>query len=385
MGERTPKWIALAIAASAASAGIAFNANAAPITAGDLVVYQVGTGAAALSSTSTATFVDEYTVGGTLVQQIALPTAASGSNNPLTNSGSATSEGELTVSPNSQFITVAGYDAAPGTASIASTAASATPRDIGIIPVATGVPNTSTTLGSTAFSGNNPRSAITNDGTNIWIGGTGGTAATQGGVWYTTAGSSTATQLVGGNQRQVGIYNSQLYISSASATAPAVIGISAVGSGLPTTSPQTTAVIPGVDTSSTASPYAYVMESLGGTNNPDTIYVADNSAGIEKYSFVSGTWSLTGTVALPTSGATGIAALDIGGTVDLYATTPSGVYGLVDTSGFDGTLSGSPSTIASAATNTAFRGIGVIAVPEPATFSVLALGGVALLGRRRRS
>ena len=379
--------VILMAAAMGCTAFVNSPSNASPITGGDLVVYQVGTGSAALTSASTAAFVDEYTTSGTPVQQIALPTAASGVNFPLTNSGTAASEGELTVSPNGQYVTVAGYDAAPGVSSIAGTSATNDPRVVGIIPVSTGVPDTSTTLGSTAFSGNNPRSAITTNGTSIWAGGAGGTESTQGGVWYTTDGSSTSTLLVGGNQRQVGVYNGQLYIGSGSGTAPAVIGVSAVGSGLPTTTGQTTSVIPGVDTGSSGSPYAYVMESLGGTNNPDTIYVEDNTAGIEKYSLVGSTWTLTGTVALPpsgTNGPSGLAALVVGSVVDLYATTPSAIYNLDDASGFDGTLAGTPTSIATAATNTAFRGIGVIpAVPEPASISLLCLGGLGLLNRRR--
>ena len=57
----------------------------APFTFGNIVVVRVGDGAAALTNASTATFLDEYTPAGALVQSIALPTAASGSNQPFTN------------------------------------------------------------------------------------------------------------------------------------------------------------------------------------------------------------------------------------------------------------------------------------------------------------
>jgi hypothetical protein len=374
----------LAVAVSAACVGLGIKASASPITPGSLVVYHVGANGSttALNSAATAAFVDDFPLaGGPALQQIALPTAASGLNNPLTNSGSATSEGELTVSPNGQYIGVGGYDTAVGTTGVASS--TTIPRVAGIIPVSTGVPDTSTTLGA-AFLGNNPRSVITTDGTNIWAGGAGGTEATQGGVWYTTDGSSTSTMLIGGNDRQVGIYNSQLYIGSGSGTAPAHFGISAVGTGLPTTTGQSSTVIAGVDTGSSGSLYSYVMESLGGSVNPDTIYVDDTNTGISKYSLESGTWTLTGTVPVSTDNSTGLAALVVGSTVDLYFTTPTNVYELSDASGFEGSLSGTPLSIETAASDTAFRGIGVV-VPEPASVSLLALGGVALLGRRRRA
>ena len=55
------------------------NANAySPIAPGDLVVYRVGDGSAALSSTTSVVFLDEYTQSGTLVQSIAMPTVSSG-------------------------------------------------------------------------------------------------------------------------------------------------------------------------------------------------------------------------------------------------------------------------------------------------------------------
>ena len=63
------------------------TALAGPFTAGNLAVVRVGDGSAALSSVATATFIDEITTGGTLVQSIALPPSGG---SPLTLSGSAT-------------------------------------------------------------------------------------------------------------------------------------------------------------------------------------------------------------------------------------------------------------------------------------------------------
>ena len=337
---------------------------------------------AALSGTSTAGFVDEYTPAGTLVQQIPMPTAASGSNLPLTTSGSAASEGEITVSPNGQYVAIPGYDAAPGVASIASTTATADPREVGILTVSTGALNTSTTLGTTAFSGNNPRSAVTTDGNSIWAGG--GEAprlprAASGiplsaapprpvlfsaisGKLMSITGSSTSVQRP--QQRPP---------SSASA-------LSDPASQRPV--PRQLRSLPVLTRAASGTPYAYVMESLGGTNNPDTIYVADTTVGIQKYSLVGSTWSETGSIALPN--VTGIAAADVDGTVDIYATIPGAIYSYVDSTGYDGTITGSATSIASAPTNTAFRGIGIIpSVPEPASVGLLAFGAMGLAARRR--
>lgn len=48
--------------------------------AGNLVVYRVGDGSAALTANATAVFLDEYTPAGVLVQSIPMPTVVSAPN-----------------------------------------------------------------------------------------------------------------------------------------------------------------------------------------------------------------------------------------------------------------------------------------------------------------
>jgi hypothetical protein len=181
--------ITLNLAVLAAGMAVAsVGAQAAAITPGDLVVYRVGTGVAGLTSAANQVFLDEYTTSGTLVQSIAMPTSVSGSNKILTASGTATSEGGLTISPNGQYLALTGYNAALGTATVASTTSAAVNRTVGIVNVSTGVANTATAL-TDAPSGNNIRSAVTTNGSDIWIGGAAG------GVRYTTLGATTGTQL----------------------------------------------------------------------------------------------------------------------------------------------------------------------------------------------
>jgi hypothetical protein len=212
---------ALTVAAQPASAVTGF-------TAGDVVVYTVGTAGA--SGSTAAVSLNEYTPAGTLVQSVPLPTTASGSNKPLTASNSGSSEGLLTLSPNSQYLVATGYDTGTGTASISGTSSTTVPRTVAVVNAA-GTIDTSTAL-TDAATGNNFRSAVTDNGTNLWVTGAAG------GVRYTTTGSSTSTELVNDssykNQRQLEIYNGQLY-TSADPTKNTAVTIATVGTGLPKT------------------------------------------------------------------------------------------------------------------------------------------------------
>ena len=55
---------------------------------------------------------------------------------------------------------------------------------------------------------------------------------------------------------------------------------------------------------------------------------------------------------------------------------------LVDSSGYNGTLTGTPTLLAAAGLDMAFRGVAFAPVPEPATLSLIALSAFALLRRR---
>ncbi len=326
-------------------------------TPGDLVIYRVGDGSGSLVNTGNAVFLDEYTPSGTLVQTIPLPSVASGSNNPLIASGTASSEGLLTLSTNGQYLVLTGYDALlGGSASLSGTTSTAVPREVGLVGVTSSI-DTTTALTNWA-SGNNPRSAVSTDGTSIWVGGAAG------GVGYTTDGSTTYTQLstTVTNIRQVEIFNGQLYESDSSGSA---VRIGTVGTGLPTTSGQTITNLPGFETS-TGSPYSFFLATLNaGDTSSDTLYVAEDTASggqIQKYSLVSGSWTANGTIAA--TAIRGLTGVVNGTSVTLYGTTgasgaanSSSLYAITDTSGYNATMNGSLSTIATAATNEAFRGV----------------------------
>jgi hypothetical protein len=326
--------------------------TAAAFTPGNVVVYRVGDSSAALSSAATAAFLDEYTPAGVRVQSIALPTTVNGANRRVTASGTATSEGLITRSTDGRFLLATGYDTTVGAASITTIAGSTLKRTVAVVDNAGNI-NSTTALADFA-SGSNPRGAASTDGVNLWL--TGGA----GGVRYATLGATSSTAVTSDitNLRAVHIFNGQLYVSTASGSA---VRVGTVGTGLPTTAGQTTTNLPGFPT--TTSPYQFFFADL----NPaipgvDVLYVADDAAatGIQKYSYTGSTWVANGNLVPTPSGTRGLTGVVTGTTVTLYTTTISNLYALVDASGYNNNITGAFSSIASAPTNTAFRGVALV-------------------------
>jgi hypothetical protein len=332
----------------------ALPVHASSLTPGNLVVVRVGDGSSALNGNAFAVFLDEYTPAGGFVQTIALPTSAT---TALTDSGSATSEGFLNLSVDGQYLIQVGYRAIPGTAAVVATTSANNPRVIGRTDM-NGNIDTTTAL-SDAYSAGNIRSATSDDGTHFW---TAGTSAAGAGVRYVASlGATTSTQLSTTitNTRVVRIQNGQLYVSSATGTFQ---GISAVGSGVPTTSGQTIALLPGFPTAAGPSSYDYFFADA------NTLYVADDrtngSGGIQKWTLSGGTWTLAYTLAVnATTGCRGLTGDVTSGQNVLYATSVPGA-GPIQVVTVTDTGAGSLFTpLVTAATNTAFRGIRHLPTP----------------------
>src|SRR5438067_9892638 len=202
---------------------------AAPFTVGNIVLYRVGDGSAALAGTGTAVFLDEYTPAGTLVQSVAMPTT--GASGRLVASGTATTEGFLSRSEDGRYLVVPGYDAALGATVTSSTTV---PRVIGRVD-ANGAVDTSTSYIDAASAGN-LRSATSSDGSRYWTSG-----STQG-PRTIVHGATTATVISTNNTntRQINIFADQLYLASGAGT----VRMATIGTGLPTTAGQTTAPLP---------------------------------------------------------------------------------------------------------------------------------------------
>ena len=390
-------------------------AHAAGFSSGSLVVEMVGTGTATLTSAATQISILEVTTAGSLTQTIILP---SGTSDPQTDSGSASSDGYLNTYGG--FVSVPGYNAALNTPSVASSNAKVNSLLDATGSVATrtlfpvGGPSGTTPgtpAGVSPFSGNNYRSSIATSGSTFYGVGTSSGSPSTGGAWYFngsafTQVSSTATGQPT-NLRVVEIYNNQLYATSAASTG---YGIWSIGSGLPTTAGTGTVATMAINTG-TGGAYGFAMFSTGsqGAGVLDLAYIADDRAvaggGLGKWTYNgtswSNSWSLlvgaSGTSTLQSGTGVGFAGIrGLAGTYDsvlgasLYATTTetsnNRLISIFDT----GTTTPSTyTTLQSSGSNFAFRGVDLspVAVPEPSTFAIAAvatLGMAGLIRRRRR-
>ncbi len=329
------------------------HARAAAITPGNLVVLRVGDGSTTLSSAATAVFLDEYstTLGTPLVQTIAMPTVVNGTNRILTNSGSAASEGALSRSADGRYLTLAGYDTAPGTSTnVTSTSVN---RIVARVD-ANGNVDTSTRI-SDGYSSNSIRSATTIDGSGFW---TGGAATSAGGTRYVIYGSSgTSTQISSttNNTRVTGIFGGQLYTTAGTGSN---IGLNTVGTGIPTSTGNTTSLFLPVNSSN---PFGFIfLDRDPGVAGLDTLYIADQTSanGILKYSFDGTAWTARGAL---TGIYTGITAVVSGNDAVIYATSGTGagnkLVTVTDTAAFNANITGTFTTLATAPANTAFRGL----------------------------
>jgi len=350
-------------------AGASSSAGAGGGSAGDhlpILVVRVGDGISALTNAAAPVALEWMLSDGSAAPGTpgitSLPTTASGSGVPFTLSGSATSEGALSLSEDGRYALLAGYDATVGTVSVSTQGYDVVPRVVGRVD-GSGNVDTTTTLGS-AFTGSSVRGAASTDGISIWVS---GNSTSTGGVHFTTLGSTPTTQLINDplNARCVHVAGGQLYATSGAGT---YVNVFTVGNGLPTTSGVFATPLPGMPTAS-ASPYSFVMlDRLPGVPGVDTLYVADDRSvasggGIQKWTYDGSSWSLVATWSDGTTSVRHVAAAPAGSGVRVVATTTESsenrVLSLLD----DGSPSPAIEVVAKAATNTVFRGVAI--APSP--------------------
>lgn len=320
-------------------------------------MLRLGDGAAALTAAATVGALDLYDLTtGTVVNTIHLPVAVSGTQKALTFAGNSTSEGALTLSADGHYVTFAGYNADTTVTAVSSTAPATVNRVIGRVDAAAML-DTSTAISATTATGN-PRSAVTTDGSVYYF------SSSSGGVHVVDSTHATGAQVLSAptNMRWLGIAGGNLYGDSNSGTS---IGWFQIGTGLPTTPAITTA--PTVLAAAPA-PYGFALLDLDATvAGYDTLYIANDSAtaGIQKWKFNGTAWAVASTFLPPAPtgstatavGVRGLTAIVNAGVVTLVGTTneTTGIrlFSVVD----DGSATPTFNFIATAATNTAFRGV----------------------------
>ena len=324
----------------------------------EIMVTRVGDGATPLAgNTGAAVFIERRKIadGSAVGSAIAMPIAANGNNRPFTLSGTGISEGAITRSVDGRYVLLAGYDAAPGTAAILDNSQ----RVVGRVS-ADGSVDTSTSFDGLSGTGNSIRGAASTDGNALWVSGVLGIA-------YTTLGSAAVPiRLLGDpyNMRVIGIINDQLYASRSSVTAG---GINTVGIGVPKTANTTAKQLPGFPSNNNVlSPFGFVAFDRDNVAGLDTLYIADDrtvsGGGVQRWHLKNNTWAMDGVLSTGvSSGARGLTGFMSGANIVLVATTsePGGASTrLVSFTDNGSTAAGiMATTLATAAANTAFRGV----------------------------
>lgn len=223
-----------------------------------------------------------------------LPTGTSG----LTMSGSATSEGQIGRDLNGRHISMFGYAAASGTASIAGTASSSTSRVAGRLNF-DGSYDLSSKFNA-LFSGNNPRSCIfsastISDAYRIWA--AGGTSGIVTSSLSTTGGAQISTTNNVSN-RSIQIVNNNLIFTTGSGT-KAIYSISSLMTSAPSNpltsasslialGPQTPTYPTGSSAVTINSPYSFCFVGNVAASGTLYCYVADDAAGLSKFKSTNG-------------------------------------------------------------------------------------------------
>lgn len=348
-----------------------FSLANAQYTSGNLVLLMTGDGATTLSNAGMAVQLQEITTAGTLVgSAITVNNTGTTSGTRLVQSGTATSEGYMSLSGDGRYLSFAGYDATVGTTGIAATANPTTTRMAGVINNAKTITLSGTT---TAYSANNMRSAVTENGTNIWMAGsnTGVETVTNGTVSASSSASNTLT-----NIRCLGIFGGQLYFTTASGTSQ---GLYKVGNGVSTTTGQTASLMVG----NTASVGFALLDADASIAGVDLLYILTDGAGtnqLTKYYYDGTSWTSKGSATV--LNAKNIAVVSTAcGTRELYIThyptaTTSALIKFTETSTASGTavFSGATTLLAKSHTTPNDRVIirGVAFAPEASAKATIA-------------
>ena len=377
----TNKYLSLVVAL--ACTAVVDRANAAPFTAGNLAIYR--SDVIAGSDSPAAVFIDEYTPAGGLVQSLALPTAASGTQRALISQDDAELEGMLNRSTDGQYLLLSGYDhnildPIPGSTTLAQSNAMDVPRSFGRIDAAGNI-DTSTSYNDSGTG--SPRSVISQDGLSLYVsqGSVSSDTTPDGGIRLTTFGSAGASTLVSNmattemgdvisaDTRGIGFFDDQLFVSSATTNLNGLLSVDTVEGKMTGLD-----AIPGGNSSANTVQF-FLADLSQDEAGVDTAYVTDSrnqagGGGLRKYSLFEGSWTATGAIAgmqpagePAVSNLRGLTGVVNGSTVTLYGTRTSGGGGqllsFTDSSGYNGTLTGTADLLTTA-TGKFFRGVAFV-------------------------
>ncbi|MEI9866432.1 MAG: CotH kinase family protein [Limisphaerales bacterium] len=319
------------------------NSSASPFMAGNLAVLRVGDGTQILGSSGNSVFIDQFTTNGALAGSIAIPDNAT---NALVISGSASSEGALTRSPDGRLLLFAGYSIAlTNAASVGSSLANASATNVARAVGALDALGNFTLAGVTTnqYGANNMRSGISDGLGNYW----GAGAAS--GTFYFGNGPTNSIQNTVANSIVIQDFGGNLYFSTAKVT-PGIWKIP----GTPLVPVTNAAVF--LSAGSKASPYAFVF-------NPDftSAYLADDTlkgtGGIQRWDLTGSAWTMTYAFnALTNVGARGVTADFRGVHPVIYATTAENSANRLVTITDTGATA-TATTLATAGVNQIFRGV----------------------------
>ncbi|MBL7782694.1 MAG: T9SS type A sorting domain-containing protein [Saprospiraceae bacterium] len=337
----------------------------AQFTSGNVVVLQAGDGTNTLANTGNAVLLKEYTPAGAAGITVTVPSTGP---SPMVVAGNATTEGLLTRTPDGTALVFGGYaQALPNATNLTSSASATINRAVGRVSSAGAFTRVATS--STFHTGGNIRGAVSDGSNNYWSVGNG-----EGTNYFGTTSAAVNVQNVKTNCRGVEVFNGNLYLSTGSgAGAQPNLGIYQIGTGLPVTSGQTITNI--INTGTGSSPSEFHFNAAG-----DVCYIADSrtiatGGGIQKWTFNGSVWSLAytlGTGTGSTVGAFGLAVDFSGANAVIYASTTEATLNrlirVVDTG-----VGATATTLATATTNTIFRGVAL--APVCPTISATIVGG----------
>lgn len=318
-------------------------------TPGNLVVLQT-TGT--VSKAGSQATLKEFTTAGAAGMSVAIPTAGP---TPFQTAGVyGGSEGFLTTSTDGKYLVLAGYATAAPFTDITGTAASSTPRAVGLVYPSGFYLQYDTS--NTFFSANDIRGAIS-DGTNFWASGASNNSID--GIDYFGPGPRAALAVSAAPPKAYGmrIFNGQIYFSSQKAVAPytaSQLGIFSLGSGLPTSGTVTTTQV--INTAAVI-PQDFSFNAAG-----DICYIAVNlntsAGGIQKWTRSGSTWTMAYQLG---TGATNIGAYGL--VVDYSGALPVVYATTFETAGnrvikiVDNGIGATAATIVAATAGTFYKGI----------------------------